>query len=101
MNGFSFLLISALITGLSILLCITYISYQIKEARLSTRMLDADFPYSINKFSKKSVKKYEEMYNRSTSDARLAAGLFYSKGDLEALSIKASPNRLPKGRYNS
>lgn len=100
MNGFSFLLISLLITGLSILLCITYISNKVKEAYQSTRLLDAEFPCDIESFSKKTVKKYEDLYNRSTSDPRLTAGLFYTKNDLESLSRKASPSRLPKGRYN-
>ena len=100
MSGFSFLLISLLITGLCILLCITYISNKIKEASQSTRLLDADFPCEFGDLSKKTVRKYEDLYNRSTSDPRLAAGLFYTKNDLESLSRKASPSRLPKGRYN-
>ncbi len=100
MTGFSFLLIALLITGLSILLCIAYISNKVKEASQSVRLLDADFPCNIGSMSKKSAKKYEEFYNRSSSDPRLAAGLIYSKDDIEALDRKASPNRFPKGRYN-
>lgn len=96
MNGFSFLLVSALITGFCVLLCIVYISNKVKEARCAGRLLDADFPFDTRRLNKKTVEKYADIYSRSSSDVRLAMGMFYTKDKFETIRTKAEPSDFPK-----
>lgn len=98
--GFSFLLASVIITGVCILICIVYMSYKISEACHSSRLIDADFPSTTKHLTKRNVQKFEDLYNRSTSETRFAAGLFYSDENINAMRRKTSPMKLPKGRYN-
>lgn len=98
MSGISFLIAALLITAFSILLCIVYISYRVKEARESVRLIDADFPFKVRGISKKTIKGDEDLYDRPSSNARLATKMFYTADDIESLRRKASPTRLPKGR---
>lgn len=97
--AFSFLLVSAILTGFCILICIVYISYKISQACHTTTLMDADFPSDTKRLNKKSVKKLEDHYNRPTSDTRHTIGLFYSDDDIDILRKKTSPQKFPKGRY--
>lgn len=98
MNGLAFLTAALVITVINICFCIVYISYKIKEARESVHLLDADFPFSAEKFDKKCVKNNGDLFDRPTSDTRLTMQMFYSADDIENLRKKASPTKLPKGR---
>lgn len=99
MNPFNLLLAAAIITSFCILVSIVYVSTKIKEASHSVRLLDAEFPDMDDSVTKEAMNDFEDFYIRSTSDARLTMGLFYSDNEVETLRRKYSPLKLPKGRY--
>lgn len=98
-TAFSFILAAGILSGLSFLICIVYISYKVSESFRKTTLMDAKFPETAGYFDKKDFAKNAEAYFRPTSDARIAMGSMYTEERVEQLRRKASPQKFPKGRY--
>lgn len=100
MTGIAYTLIwiAGIIIGFCILFCVLYSAYKITESRGLDTLMEADFPISTKKITKKKIYEYEDFYSQATSDARVAAGCFYSDSNIESLRRKYSPQKLPKGR---
>ena len=97
-GSFVIIWIAGIIIGICILLCILYSAYKITEARGLFTLMEAEFPISTNKITKKNVYEYEDFYSWPSSDARVANGMFYSDANIESLRRKNSPQKLLKGR---
>ncbi len=99
MNGaFMIIWISGIIIGICILLCVLYSAYKITEGRGGSTLMEAEFPISTERITKKNVYEYEDFYSWPASDARMATGAFYSDANIESLRRKNSPQKLLKGR---
>ena len=97
-GAFAIIWVSGIIIGICILLCILYSAYKITEAKGRSTLMEAEFPISTDRITKKNVYEYEDFYSWPSSDARVAIGAFYSDANVESLRKKNSPQKLLKGR---
>ncbi len=100
MRGFTLIWIAGVIAGLCVVFGLLYSAYKITEIRGINTLMDEDFPIDVSKITRKDIYKYEDFYNGSSSDARIAMGLFYSKSNIESMRRRCEPQKILKGRIH-
>ena len=99
-TAFTLIWIAGIMTGACIFFNILYSAYKITEAKSSEKIMDVPFPVSTERINKKTVSSHADLYQRTSSNARMAMGNFYSDNNIETMRKKSSPQNLPKGRYS-
>lgn len=99
-TAFTLFWIAGIIAGACAALHILYSAYKITEARTSERLIDAEFPISTKRLTKKTMRGHKDLYAGPNSSTRIALGSFYADSEIESLRRQGLPQKLPKGRHN-